>query len=177
MTVIITMLLAVLSYGVISYSPLPKPGTSIRSFTMDYHPDEGVWIVSGKYYFQKFFLEKDYSVDTWEDPKFGDFGTRNPVLGKYLYGAWLFVNGSVDHETTFENYNFKNPEDWVNFWELRPADKYLLSARQLAKWFGILCTLALFLLIRELTNSWLIGVPSRHLYSFFSPLPLYKVAG
>ena len=124
---------------------------------MDYHPDEGVWVVASKHYFQKFFLDKDYSPSTWEDPKFGDFGKRNPVLGKYLYGAWLFADGTVDRNTTFPDYDFKSPEDWVTFWELKPADKYLASGRKLAKWLGVMCTILLFLLVRELTNSWLVG--------------------
>jgi hypothetical protein len=164
LTLGITIVIAIFSYVIITYSSLPQPGTSITSFTMDYHPDEGVWVVAGKHYFQKFFLEKDHSKDTWEDQKFGDFGTRNPVLGKYLYGAWLFADGSVSRETAFTAYDFKNPDDWVNFWDLRPDDKYLISGRKLAKWMGVLCTLVLFLLIRELTNSWLLGMVTAVLF-------------
>ena len=156
--------IVIFAYVTITHSSLPRPGTSITSFTMDYHPDEGVWVVAGKHYFQKFFLEKDLSKETWEDQKFGDFGTRNPVLGKYLYGAWLFADGSVNKETTFTAYDFKNPEDWVNFWDLRPDEKYLISGRKLAKWMGVLSTLVLFLLIRELTNSWLLGLATAVLF-------------
>ena len=61
LTGIISFGLGILAYCIITFVPLPKEGTNLRDLTIDYHPDEGGWVVTGKHYFQKFFIEHDFA--------------------------------------------------------------------------------------------------------------------
>lgn len=137
----------------------------------DYHPDEGVWTAVGKRYFQKFFIERDYSYETWNSYRFGDFGTGSPVVGKYIIGAALFLKGVVDIETVFPGYEFSDSGNWDDIKEQRPPENALEAARLPIQWMGIFSTLLVFLLTRELSNSWLIGLSAGMLFALH-PLTL-----
>ena len=68
-----------------------------------YHGDEGMWIASSKYTFQKVLLERDFRVDTWQS-QYGNFSRMTPPVGHYIIGASLFLHGVVDTTTDFPNH-------------------------------------------------------------------------
>lgn len=138
-----------------------------------YHGDEGRWIAAGDYYFQQFFVERDWSYSTWSDDRFGPFGTRNPVVGKYIIGASLYLHGVGGRYTTLPTYDFQHDFAWnITQGNVPPIDE-LVAARCPIAWMGIFSGVLVFLLARELSSSWLIGLCAAVLF-IFDPLVLYS---
>ena len=121
----------------------------------DYHGDEGRWMASGDYYFQKFFVDRDWSYDTWRDDRFSSFGTWNPVIGKYIIGASLHLHGLGGRYTSLPPYYFEHNFAWNLAEGNVPPQNELVAARRPIAWMGILSTVLVFLLTRELSTSWL----------------------
>ncbi len=154
-----TVALSISSYFIFTTFPPPNFNFYLNSHAADYHPDEGVWTAAGKYYFEKFFLDKDWSYETWDTKKFGNFGNRNPVLVKCFVGASLFINGEVTSGESIPGFDFEQM-DWEVVRDLRPPEAVLDAARVPIMIMGIASVLLLFLLIRSFTGSWLLGLLS-----------------
>jgi hypothetical protein len=135
----------------------PELNFYVNKHKPEYHPDEGVWIAGGKYYFEKFFIERDWSYETWSGQKFGNFGHRNVVLGKYIIGGSLFLSGTVEQGKDIPGYDF-DKLDWDKVKNTSPPENILRSARVPFKWIGVFSTIVLFLLIRQLSGSWVMGL-------------------
>ncbi len=155
---VVSLFILILAYVVITYAPSPEHTYHPNEPERSYHPDEGGWVAAGKHYFQKFFLERDWSYETWSDRSFGGFGIPNPVGGKYLIGLSLFLNGVVDKESDIPGYSLEGPYDWSKIKDKKPPLEILEAARIPMKWMGVLATVLLFLLVRELTKSWVLGL-------------------
>ena len=153
LTSIVSLFVFIMAYVVITYAPSPELTYHPNEPERSYHPDEGVWVAAGKHYFQKFFLERDWSYETWSDRSFGGFGIPNPVGGKYLIGLSLFLNGVVDKKSDIPGYSWEGSFDWGKVQDKKPPLEILEAARIPMKWMGILATVLLFLMVRELTKS------------------------
>jgi hypothetical protein len=130
----------------------------------DYHGDEGHWIAAGDYYFQLFFVERDWSYHTWSEDRFGAFGVRNPVVGKYIIGASLHLAGVGGRYTSLPVYNFQRDFAWnAAQGHIPPVDE-LVAARCPIAWMGILSGVLLFFLTRELSGSWLASLCAAALF-------------
>ncbi len=157
LTIFICAILGIIAYTIFTNAQPPELNFYVNKHKPDYHPDEGIWTSGGKFYFEKFFIERDWSYETWDGEKFGSFGDRNPVLGKYIIGASLFLSGTVEEGKDVPGYEF-DQLDWDKIKETRPPEEILRAARLPLKWAGILGTILLFLLIRQLSGSWLMGM-------------------
>ena len=124
----------------------------------DYHPDEGVWLAVSTHAFHQLFVEGDLRYETWSDPRFGEFGTRSPAVGKYVFGLSLFVQGRLAPGGVVPGYAFEQGFDWDAVAERRPPAASLEAARRASAWLAVGCGVLLFLLARELTGSRSIGV-------------------
>lgn len=124
----------------------------------DYHPDEGVWLATSKRYFERLFLEGDFRYETWSDPRFAEFGTRTPPVGKYIVGLSLFLSGVVEPGRDIRGYDFGHGFDWDALKAERPPPAVLQAGRAPALWLGAGCVALLFLLGRELTGSVWVGL-------------------
>jgi hypothetical protein len=164
MVLVCTIALSISSYIIFSTFPPPNFNFYSNSHAADYHPDEGVWTAAGKYYFEKFFLDKDWRYETWDTRKFGNFGNRNPVLVKYFVGASLFTSGKVKSGESIPGFDFEQM-NWDEVRTIRPPEPVLESARVPIMITGISCVILLFLLIRSLTNSWILGLFSALMFS------------
>jgi hypothetical protein len=138
-----------------------------------YHGDEGRWIAAGDYYFQQFFIKRDWSYDTWSKDRFGPFGTRNPVIGKYIIGASLYLHGVGGRYTSAPSYDFQQDFAWNAAQGNIPAVNELVAARRPIAWMGILSSVLLFFITRELFDSWLTGFCAAVLL-VFDPLVLHS---
>jgi hypothetical protein len=159
---VISLLLLVTGYLLVSQAP------SIYQRT--YHVDEGYWTATGHYYFQKFFIEQDWSYETWQEAPFGAFSTRQPTIGKYIIGAAVYLWGEGARYKILPGYDLQ-PFDWQALTNVRPPVKTLLAARYIISWFSILSGIILFILARELSESWLIGLATALIF-MFDPLVL-----
>lgn len=120
----------------------------------DYHADEGVWIVAGHHYFQLFFIDHDFSQAAWQTERFGLFGAHNPVMGKYLIGAWLYLTGMVNAESQFPGYDTINePLNWTIAYDKRPFPPILAAARQVMFLLTMVAAGLFFWLSHRLTKS------------------------
>lgn len=120
-----------------------------------YHPDEGLWTAVGKYSFQKYFIEHDWSRDSW-DVDFTTFGRQNPTVGKFIIGASQFLSGAVDRETTFPAYEPDAP--WEELQSERPPPAALEAARRPMRWLFLGSGVLLLLLTIQLTGSPFVGM-------------------
>ncbi|MDX1616085.1 MAG: phospholipid carrier-dependent glycosyltransferase, partial [Candidatus Promineifilaceae bacterium] len=145
------MILAAISFGALTYQPFFDSNNPISS--NDYHPDEGVWIAVGKESFQRYFIERDWSYESWEDGRFGDFGTHNPTIGKYIIGAALFLSGAADEATVFPGYEFSNGLIWDEVKDIQPPPEALQAARAAMRWLAVLSTICIYFLGKSLTQS------------------------
>lgn len=128
------------------------------SRNVDYHPDEGVWTAAGKYYFERFFLEGDFSYETWSSPRYMHFGHWNPTVGKFLFGASLFAQGVVEEGVPVRPYDdFGGMLGWNVIARSRPPAEILAASRRFVVLVGAVSTAVVFLLVRALTRSWATG--------------------
>ncbi len=148
--------LTMCAYLIFAWVPLPEFNDYSNSHHPDYHPDEGVWTAAGKYYFEKFFLDKDYSYETWNVKRFGNFGDRNPVLVKYLVGSSLFLSGEVRKGEDIPGFGFDRL-DWEKVKNIKPPVEVLSAARVPIRIMGIVTVILFFFLIRTFTGSLLLG--------------------
>lgn len=119
-----------------------------------YHPDEGVWTAVGKYSFQKFFIELDWSEESWK-VDYTTFGSCNPTIGKFILGASQFLSGAVDTETSFPAYHAD--VSWAEVKNERPPAAALEAARRPMRWLFLASCATLLLLTTRLTGSRLLG--------------------
>jgi hypothetical protein len=119
----------------------------------DYHPDEGVWLAAASHAFQKLFLERDLRAESWSDPRFEEFGTRNPMVGKYVFGVALFVQGLIEPGDPVPGYDLRAGFDWQALRETRPPPDWLAAGRRAALWLGAGSVGLLFVLARTLFGS------------------------
>lgn len=163
-TIVLLFILFPISYKGLTRFHFPYTGYS-------YHPDEGVWMAAGNHYFQKYFIERDWSYSTWADERFGDFGTANPPVGKYIIGASLFMSGAVNTETVFRRYEFSADFDWGDVWNKKPPELALQKARLPNQWLAIECLIVFFLLVKQLANSTFVAFTASTLF-ILQPLVL-----
>lgn len=69
------------------------------SDAQSYHIDEGWWVASGDYYFQKLFVAHDISAATWESNPYGAWSTPAVPVGKYLMGLGVALVGEGGQHT------------------------------------------------------------------------------
>ena len=119
---------------------------------------------------EKFFVERDWRYTTWQKERFGAFGTRNPVVGKYIIGASLFLAGKGQDSQSIPGYDPQH-FNWDIVKDKRPPTDILAIARHSIMVNGVLSSVILFLLARELSQSWLVGLLTALLF-MFSPLVL-----
>jgi hypothetical protein len=120
---------------------------------MEYHPDEGVWIEAGRYYFHTFFIERDWSAETWNSTRFGSFGKPAPPLGKYLFGAALYFNGQLEGAYQPPPANAGEGFDWDVASQERPPRPVLQAARRPVLLLGALAATVLFYLVEAIAQS------------------------
>ena len=164
LTIVCSIALSISSYIIFISIPPPDFDFYSNSHEPDYHPDEGVWTAAGKFYFEKFFVEKDWRYETWDTKRFGNFGNRNPVLVKYFVGASLYIDGELQPGESITGFDF-DQLDWDEVSNKRPPQTVLKVARMPIIVTGITCVILLFLFIKSLTNSWLLGLLSALVFS------------
>ena len=158
---------------------LLMPQRSIVSAVF-FHPDESHWMSSSDFYFQKFFVEQDWDYNTWRDDRFGQWSTSNPVIGKYLIGASLHLFGPRSHNGQRAYYTKRRPEynytesfEWnVDQGSIPPLEE-IVAARWVIVWMTIFSSVLLFLLARDLTGHWSVGVVAALLF-MLDPLVMYS---
>ncbi len=67
---------------------------AVKQFDIAY-TDELYWIQSGEWSFQRFFVDHDFSSDTWKveyETLYRTFGPYTPNVGKFFIGGFLHVN-------------------------------------------------------------------------------------
>lgn len=67
-------------------------GRGLSSYSL-YHGDEGRWIETSKWTFNKFLVERDYSASEWRSSQLGSYGKTTPNAGKLLIGTALYLSG------------------------------------------------------------------------------------
>ena len=143
-TLIISVLLLIFGYLLVLQTP--------PIYQRAYHIDEGYWVATGHYYFQKFFIEQDWSYETWHEARFGIASTRHPTIGKYIIGAAVYLWGEGVRYKILPGYDLQ-PFNWQALTDVRPPVKTLLAARYATIWLTILSGVILFVLARELSYS------------------------
>ena len=155
---VLVLVLAGIALLTVNFLPVPA----------DYHGDEGMWIASGKYAFQKAFLERDFRGEAW-GLQYGNFGRMTPPVGHYIIGASLFLHGVVETTTDFSNHGPYVKWERSHAIELPP--EILAAARAPMRWLFVGSVILLFFLVRELCGSSLLGFFAAALFSI-RPLTL-----
>lgn len=123
-----------------------------------YHGDEGRWIAVSDYAFRKFFLERDWSREAWNDGRFRTFGTRNPTVGKYVIGASLHLHGVDGRHKGLPRYRFRRSFEWNSRRGNVPPDDERFAARLPVALMGVLASVLLLLLAKQLSGSLLVAL-------------------
>ncbi|MGB0383592.1 MAG: ArnT family glycosyltransferase [Ardenticatenaceae bacterium] len=168
-TLVTCLVLLLIGYQVL------MPQISIVSAVF-FHPDESHWISSSDFYFQKFFVEQDWDYETWRDDHFGEWSTSNPVIGKYLIGASLYLfepSQGARYTKRRAEYDYRESFEWnVDQGSIPPLEE-IVAARWPVVWMTILSSVLLFLLARDLTGHRSVGVVAALLF-MIDPLVLYS---
>ncbi|MGI5827908.1 MAG: phospholipid carrier-dependent glycosyltransferase [Patescibacteria group bacterium] len=132
------------------------------------HEDEYAWIERGGIFFQKYFLEKDFSHTAWKSYHSYD----QPKLGEYLYGAWTSLYYQKSPQQVFAETGFQenlasyslfseySPSQWwVKYQAHTPQYQFIPEKYQDAykvivinRYFGVVFTLALLVAIFFMGN-------------------------
>jgi hypothetical protein len=119
----------------------------------NYHPDEGIWLAVASETFEKAFLARDLRHESWSDPRWEEFGTRNPMVGKYVFGLALFLQGRIEPGRPLPGYELEAGFDWQALRQTRPPPEPLAAGRRAALWLGAGSVALLFVLARTLLGS------------------------
>lgn len=167
-SIAIFLLASIISFSIII---LATPNLSSYSF---YHLDEGFWIESSKYTFQKMFIERDFSKEQWWTQQLRSFGAVNPNLGKLIFGTALYVNGYREFRG-LPKWDFKQSNDWnIKAGNAAPPNE-LTVARFVVILITSLTVASLFTFTSSLPNRSMLG--SLFVCITFLSHPLVMVLG
>ena len=109
--------------------------------------DEGNWIGT-TVYFQRFFVERDFSEDAWAD---GYWTRTQPMVFRYLIGSWLWWRGH-DLPALNPNYDYSKTIQQNRRLGLAPPDEALEDARMVTRPMSALAVTMLYLVVRVLAG-------------------------
>jgi hypothetical protein len=135
-----------------------------------FHLDEPGWFSAGYDSYQLMFVQRDFDMTKWENPRHRTYGWINLPLGKYLIGLALDVY--LPRGEYFYEYDFsKNPTQNLRLGNAPPM-AIAYPARFMAAIFSFASCVCMFWFCMKSWN-WLVGVAAAILLGFNSLFTKY----